>query len=172
MRNISATGPTFVPIYSSGTGCIYGGKGCVSVSPSSSFEPRSIENSKEGHEKDKRDWEKEREKESESERERERERDATPALNLTFLRESEKLPRSRRPRSHAIAILDAERRRKRPTTTALGLSISFYLVLSPPLSYLPAYTSVTLRSAARRRDATRHDPERYYRQLSTPLLEY
>lgn len=162
MRNISTTGPTFVPIYSSGTGCIRGGKGCVSVSPPSSFEPRSIESSKGGHEKDKKDGVRKAD--------RERKRYASPALNLTFLRESEKLPRSRRPRSHAIAILDAERRRKRPTTAALGLSISFYLVLSPPLSYLPAYTSVTPRSAARRRDATRS--RRYYRQLSTPLLEY
>lgn len=145
------------PIHSSGTGCTHRGKGCVSgLLP---LRLSSIESSKGGHGKTRGRG-----------GERERKRCASPALNLTFLRESEKLPRSRRPRSHAIAILDAERRRKRPTTTALGLSISFYLVLSPPLSYLPAYTSVTPRSAARRRGATRS--RRYYRQLSTPLLEY
>jgi len=133
------------------------GKGCVSILLCS----RSIESSKGGHGGKTR-----------GERERLREKKMCPAgLELDFsARESEKLPRLRRPRSHAIAILDAERRRKWPTTTALGLSISFYLVLSPPLSYLPAYTSVTPHSAARRRGATRS--RRYYRQLSTPLLEY
>lgn len=139
------------------------GKGCVSVLPP--FDPRLIESSREADGSDcvvcvcvfvcacvcVR------------ERER-RPRSVSPALNLTFLRESEKLPRAfaKAARSHGIAILDAaDCRRKRPTSTTLGLSISFYLVLSPPLSYLPAAcTSVTLLRPPHRIDARRDtDPD-------------
>lgn len=49
-RNIGATDPTFVPFYSSGTGCTHRGKGCVSVL----LPPRSIESSKGEHGKDKK----------------------------------------------------------------------------------------------------------------------
>lgn len=167
-----AIGPTSIIIYSSEW--LREGKSCVSVLLPL-FDIRLIESSR-GPER-RMCWvcvhvyEREREggreggrRDKEWKRDEKRPRSVSPALNLTFLRESEKLPRAfaKAARSHGIAILDAaDCRRKRPTTTTLGLSISFYLVLSPRLSYLPtACASVTLlrsphRIGAMRRVATR-----------------
>lgn len=137
--------------YSSGTGCACRRRERLhKCPPPSLFDPHSIESLTE--------TDKGKIKERQREWERHLRASRRPWTWL-FLRESEKLPRSRRPRSHAIAILDAEYRRKRPTTTALGLSISFYLALSPLLSYLPAYMSTTTRcSTTRWRDMT-HNPD-------------